>query len=68
MSLKTVTKKIVVGRPINGISINGLEYLLGENDEPMKFDNVKSAKTFLKKHGVTNFEDIVFKTIGEDEK
>ena len=29
----------VIGRPINGISINGLEYLLDENDKIIKFND-----------------------------
>jgi hypothetical protein len=24
-------KRVIIGRPVNGISINGLEYLLGEH-------------------------------------
>lgn len=30
-------EEIIVGRPINGISLNGLEFLLDENGEIMKF-------------------------------
>ena len=29
----------VIGRPINGISINGLEYLLDENGKIIKFND-----------------------------
>ena len=63
----SLTKKITVGRAIDGISLNGLEYLLDENNEIMEFNDVKSAKKFLKKHGATDFEEFVFKTIGEDD-
>lgn len=39
---------IVIGRPINGISINGLEYLMNEdNTDYKKFDSVNEAKQFL---------------------
>jgi hypothetical protein len=38
---------IVIGRPINGISINGLEYLLDENGEYKQFESTEEAKTFL---------------------
>ena len=39
---------IVVGRPINGISINGLEYLMNEDNSDYKlFENKEEAKTFL---------------------
>ena len=38
---------IVIGRPINGISINGLEYLLGEDGEYKQFESREEAKTFL---------------------
>ena len=41
---------IVVGRPINGISVNGLEYLMeDENNEKLKeFTDVDEAKSFLR--------------------
>jgi hypothetical protein len=38
---------IVIGRPINGISVNGLEYLLDENGEYKQFESTEEAKTFL---------------------
>ena len=38
---------IVIGRPIEGISLNGLEYLLDENGEYMLFDSKEDAKAFL---------------------
>jgi hypothetical protein len=38
---------IVIGRPINGISINGLEYLLDEDGEYKQFESREEAKTFL---------------------
>lgn len=63
----SLTKKIVVSRAINGISLNGSEYLLDENDDVMKFDDVESAKNFLKNHGITDFEEVEFETIGDDD-
>jgi len=41
----------IVGRPINGISINGLEFILDENDEEMKFDTQEDAIGFVVAHG-----------------
>lgn len=38
---------VLIGRAVNGISINGLEWLLNNNDEPMKFVNGNAAKQFL---------------------
>ena len=50
--------KILVGRAINGITINGLEYLLSEDGaEPLRFNDVHEAELFLKDHGLTD-EDI----------
>ena len=43
---------IIVGRPINGISINGLEYLLDENNKNLEFENEKAAKDYLILHEV----------------
>jgi hypothetical protein len=39
---------IVIGRPINGISINGLEFLMNDDNTDYKlFENKEEAKTFL---------------------
>jgi hypothetical protein len=46
-TIKIKTMAIVIGRPINGISINGLEYLLDENGEYKQFESTEEAKTFL---------------------
>lgn len=43
---------VLIGRPINGISINGLEYVLDENGEPIKFETDEQARQFLKEHGI----------------
>jgi len=42
---------IAVGRAINGISINGLEYILDGDSEVMLFKSVEEAKEFLTEHG-----------------
>lgn len=47
---------VIVGRPINGISINGLEYVLNENGEPIKWATEKQARLFLEDHGITEKE------------
>lgn len=40
---------IIVGRPIEGISLNGLEYLMNEDNSDYKFFNNKDeAKEFLR--------------------
>lgn len=41
------TGKIVVGRAINGISINGLEFLLNDQGQPMEFQSINEAIQFL---------------------
>jgi len=48
---------IKIGRPIEGITINGLEWLLTDNGEVMLFQTTEAAKNFLKKHGYTEFSD-----------
>lgn len=37
----------VIGRYIDGICINGFEFLLNDNDEPMQFPSIDDAKQFL---------------------
>lgn len=41
----------VIARPINGISLNGLEYVLDENGEDKTFDTKEGAYEFLKSVG-----------------
>jgi hypothetical protein len=47
---------IIIGRPINGISINGLEWLLTDSGDVMKFINEESAHDFLIEHDVEESE------------
>jgi hypothetical protein len=42
---------IVIGRPVNGISINGLEWLLDDNGDPIRFIDGSAAKQFLLDNG-----------------
>ena len=55
---------IIVGRYINGISLNGLEFLLNNNENYKTFKNEREAKRFLKSEGYTN-EDIEWLTFQE---
>lgn len=38
---------ILIGRPINGISLNGREYVLDSDDNPKAFKTVEDARQFL---------------------
>jgi hypothetical protein len=42
--------KITISRPINGISVNGDEYAVGEDGKALAFDTVKEAINFLADH------------------
>lgn len=59
-------KKVVIGRPINGISLNGLEYLCDNNGKTLKFADEKEAESYLLYIGYTKQEiedeGIVIKT------
>lgn len=39
--------RYVIGRPINGITINGLEYVQNDKGEEITFDSIEAAKEFL---------------------
>lgn len=45
---------IIVGRHINNISLNELEYLLDEEGEIMQFESESNAIDFLKEKGFTD--------------
>lgn len=55
---------ICVGRPINGISINGLEYLLDDDGNIRLFSDEKEAKDWLTSQGfsVDEIDWMIFKT------
>ena len=42
-----------VGRAIEGISLNGLEYLLDDNGKILTFDSQNTAVTFLLEQGLS---------------
>ena len=46
--------KIAVGRRINGITINPLEFLLDDDGVVMLFDREREAVDYLKEHGVSD--------------
>jgi hypothetical protein len=48
---------IVVGRHMEGITINPLEYVLDDNGAPREFEDENTAQAFLKANGFTD-EDI----------
>ena len=51
-----MANKFIVGRAINGVTINGNEYLLDQRDEPMLFESENDAVHFLQAHGCTEEE------------
>jgi len=46
------TTIVTVGRPINGISLNGDEFLLDEDDNVLQFHSKDDAYQFLRDNGV----------------
>lgn len=56
---------IRIGRHINGVILNPLEYLLDENDEIMYFDHYHEADQFLLDHGYTesDLDSFVFEEV-----
>lgn len=52
-------KGFIIGRPIEGISLNGLEYLLDdERNGITHFDTEEEARRFMAEHGIDE-EDII---------
>jgi hypothetical protein len=49
---------IIIGKPINGISLNSLEYLMNdEGTSEKEFGNIKLAKGFLLDNGYEGWTD-----------
>lgn len=61
--------KYAIGRPINGITLNGNEYVLDENGEMTLFDSMEEAKSFLYRHGLSEEEinDLIFEEIEQNQ-
>ena len=51
-----MSKAVIVGRPINGIHINGLEWLVDEKGYVLIFRSVENAKEFLRSKMVSDEE------------
>ena len=60
--------RVALSRSINGISINGQEYLLNEDDTIREFNSIDNAKKFIFDNGATekDFEDGVFNVFDLD--
>ena len=61
--LEEAPKPVIVGRCINGVTINGLEYLQNDDGEVLYFKGITAAKDYLREHEVTDeeLEDIVLR-------
>jgi len=57
---------VSIGRPIGGITLNGLEFVLDDKGDVMLFDDEDAAKEFLRSHGYKDNEidDLVFQEDG----
>ena len=59
----------LIGKPINGISLNGKEYVLGSEGKPIEFQGEEPALSFLAAHGIGERDiaetGIVFGKTGE---
>ena len=55
----------IIGRPINGISINGLEYVLDDDGNEMQFEDENAAKAYMLDNGFKedDFEWMVFEEV-----
>ena len=47
---------IIIGRPINGITVNGLEWCLNEDGELLRFRSEAEGREFLHEIGMTDAE------------
>lgn len=56
--------KIAVGRHIEGITLNPLEYLLDEEGDLMTFESEEEAKEYLKEKGFSD-DDIYWMVFEE---
>lgn len=50
--MKETATVVTVGRPINGISLNGDEFLLDDENNVLEFNSKGDAYEFLRENGV----------------
>lgn len=62
---------VIIGRPIEGVTINGLEYVCDEKGTTIVFKDEAEARAFLADHNIDDelIEEcgIVFEEVGDDE-
>ena len=58
---------IAISRPIEGVSVNGNEYLLDKNNEVMQFADIQVAKDFLRSNGIDLTDEEMDDTFNFDE-
>ena len=61
-------KKYTIARAVDGISLNGKEYVMTDEGDIMLFSSEKKAYAFLEKHGYAKEEiddDIMIEEYGE---
>ena len=63
-----ITGRLCVGRPINGITINGNEYLLNDDGEVKVFENTREAVVFLYDKGFSPEEITELTLVDIDEQ
>ena len=61
-------KKIIVGRHIEGIALNELEYLLDEGGCELEFGSIEEAKEYLVEMGMPEEEMYYLKFIEVEEE
>lgn len=49
---------IIIGKYINNIVLNDLEYALDENGDIIHFDNIEEAKQFLRNAGINDEDEL----------
>lgn len=52
-------KMIIIGRPILGVTLNGLEYVLDDEGDLMNFTDKEAARRFLEDHGCEHVEEMI---------
>jgi hypothetical protein len=64
------SNKVIVGKAINGVTINGLEYILDDDGNVKEFSSLENAKRFLLEHEITpeQIEDLTFLNPETDEE
>lgn len=52
-------EQLMIGRPVNGVTLNGMEYVCGDDGKPLLFGSENECLAYIRQHGYSGYYEIV---------